>query len=353
MTPSASRFVQPIAFATPRLLSASSAWIEHVPFAMNLVEVARPRVLVELGTHAGVSYCAFCQAVDATGLDTRCFAVDTWTGDEHTGEYGPEVLAELRAHHDPAYGRFSRLVQSTFAEAARHFADGEIDLLHIDGLHTYETVRADFVTWLPKLSARGIVLFHDINVRERGFGVWRLWDEVRSGRRSFDFLHGHGLGVLAVGSETPQELDPLFAASPAVEAEIRAVFHDLGRRLTLETEVARLRETIVSREADVGRLRETIASREAELEQRAREIEVRDARMRDAETALAGAEAAAREARDLRDAIEREFAASRASAGWRAVERLRAFRDRLAPAETLRRRGYDAVLSVIGRSRSR
>ena len=124
----------PLALAQPRRLTDVTSWHEHIPFAFALMDMFRPSVFVELGTHKGDSYCAFCQAVDALGLSTKCYAVDTWEGDQQAGFYGPEVLSELRSYHDPLYGRFSRLIQSTFDDAVNSFPEKSIDLLHIDAL---------------------------------------------------------------------------------------------------------------------------------------------------------------------------------------------------------------------------
>lgn len=224
---------RPIVFDEPRMLSDASAWIEHIPFAFLLVDLARPRSIVELGAHKGDSYCAFCQAVATLSLDCRCAAIDTWKGDPQAGAYGPQVLESLRAHHDPLYASFSSLIESDFDSAAPRFDDASIDILHIDGLHTYDAVRHDFETWSPKVSDRGLVLFHDTQERDRDFGVWRLWEEVSRDSASFEFSHGHGLGVLALGAAPPPGLAPFFSASDTERDAIRRCFAALGRQVAL------------------------------------------------------------------------------------------------------------------------
>jgi hypothetical protein len=88
-------------------VGVDSAWYAHLPFAHWIVAVAKPRVFVELGTHNGVSYSAFCESVVNCNLDTRCFAVDTWKGDEHSGFYSEEVYLDLSRFHDDRYQAFS------------------------------------------------------------------------------------------------------------------------------------------------------------------------------------------------------------------------------------------------------
>ncbi len=212
-----------------------SGWTEHVPLAMLLVEMLQPRILVELGTQHGVSYCAFCQSVSEGKSSTRCYAVDTWKGDAHATYYKESVFQELNEHHR-RYDSFSTLLRMTFDDALHHVPDRSVDLLHIDGLHYYEAVKKDYETWQPKLSERAVILFHDTMETSGGFGVHQLWRELSANFPGFNFEHGHGLGILARGpQQVPAFLDFLRTAN-AKPAATRALFAALGSRVLLETE---------------------------------------------------------------------------------------------------------------------
>jgi len=263
------RCMSPASFWTPRHVPRS-AWLEHAPFAFWLVQALRPRCFVELGTEWGFSYLAVCQAVQQLGLPTRCFAVDTWKGDDGTGTYGEEVFAQLSDINEKLYGGFSILVRSLFAQAQPNFRDGEIDLLHIDGRHTYEDTKANFLGWLPKLSDRAVVLFHDTNVRRQDFGVWKFWQEISAQHLSFEFLHGYGLGVLGVGRDLPESVRALFGSDAEAEAAIRAGYARLGGTITQQQAAAgaqgainQLRSEIAARDAKITQLERIIAARGA------------------------------------------------------------------------------------------
>ena len=174
----------------------------HAPFAYWLVSALSPRTLVELGSHWGDSYFAMCSSVRDNQTETKCYAVDTWQGDKHAGFYGDAVFETVSQHNDANFKEFSTLVRADFTEAAADFADGSIDLIHIDGLHTYEAVKHDVDTWLPKLAPDGVMMLHDTHEKRTDFGVYRLWDELMAKYPNhLDFSHSHGLGVFSRGEK--------------------------------------------------------------------------------------------------------------------------------------------------------
>lgn len=272
-------------FVTKEPSKFPSAWLGHIPFGAWLIETLKPSCLVELGTHYGHSYFSFCESVEKNRLATRCYAVDTWEGDEHAGLYSNHVYDVVKQHHDEKYKNFSVLLRMTFDDALSHFADGEVDFLHIDGLHSYDAVKHDFETWLPKLSNKAVVLFHDTNVRERDFGVWKLWGELTQRYPNITFEHSFGLGVLFVGDEQPQAVTELLQAwsSKGGDTLIRKHFSKLGEVIEqqflikqLHEAVANANQEITKRDDLVNALNHNIQERDHVIQDYIYNVEERD-----------------------------------------------------------------------------
>lgn len=210
---------------------AESSWMAHIPFAFWIIRELRPSLLTELGTYSGVSFCAFCQAISARGLECNAYGVDLWKGDANMGEYGEKIYEDLRAYVEERYASFAYLIRSSFDDALRFFPDKAIDLLHLDGFHGKEAILHDFESWLPKMSERGVVLIHDICARIPGFGGVEAWAEISASHPSFAFTHGYGLGMVALGEKAPQVLRDMTQLGPdSAEADaIRGIFHTQGK----------------------------------------------------------------------------------------------------------------------------
>jgi hypothetical protein len=215
-------------FNPKRLNPGFNNWLGHLPFARDLIGSFRPSTLVELGTHYGESYFGFCQSVVESGIRCTCHAVDTWKGDEHAGLYGEEVFEDVGAYNASNYSWLSNLLRMTFDEALGQFEDSSIDLLHIDGLHTYDAVAHDVRGWFPKLRPGGVLLLHDVEVRNE-FQVWRLWEELQAEFPTFTFRHHSGLGVLqkpGTSSNSEDLLSELLQADEGRREMVRGYYAD-------------------------------------------------------------------------------------------------------------------------------
>jgi hypothetical protein len=222
-----------------------STWVDHLPFGYDIVAAIRPKMLVELGTHKGLSYFAFCQAMKENEIDGVCYAVDTFEGDAHTDKYDESVFNSVNNHNRQNYFGFSYLMRMLFEDALKHFDNDSIDLLHIDGFHTYEAVSGDFANWYPKVKPGGIILFHDVMARLQDFGAWKFWDEISTQHETFTFKHGFGLGVLRKPggdrSQDPELLKLLFQhRSEEDAADLRAFYVHAGKHLDNMRKVKRM-----------------------------------------------------------------------------------------------------------------
>ncbi len=209
-----------------------SAWGEHIPFLFSVLTLLKPRRLVELGVHNGASFLAACQAVRHLQTESECVAVDNWIGDAHAGTHSSSVFSDFR-NNLAQYKEFAGYLRMNFSEALPQFAEGSIDLLHIDGFHTAEAVRRDFDQWIGKMSDQGVILFHDTNEFRSDFGVWRFWRKIREQYPHVEFGHSHGLGVLVVGKNSPltkSMTDTVFGLlSVRANEFLQVIFGNVGR----------------------------------------------------------------------------------------------------------------------------
>lgn len=103
--------------------------------------------------------------------------------------------------------------KSTFEDLTKILGGRSIDLLFIDGDHSYEGVKKDFEMYSPLVRKGGLIAFHDIleHTRPPYLGVSRLWAELKKqgdcvevvGPRDANSELLGGIGIMTVGCSAP------------------------------------------------------------------------------------------------------------------------------------------------------
>lgn len=173
-----------------------TAWRGHRKFAEWLVSSVKPEVTVELGVAWGFS--TFCFAMPRIG---HVYGIDTFEGDQYTGDYSGSYEYVLHRQEKLLMNDNVTFIKGNFDDVVKTW-DKKIDILHIDGDHSYEAVKKDYENWIPHLKENGIVLFHDSCVDVLGgrqFGVKRFFEEIDLPK--CNFTHTFGLGVVSKNKE--------------------------------------------------------------------------------------------------------------------------------------------------------
>jgi hypothetical protein len=259
-------------------LFVESAWIGHAPVLKYLIREVRPKNYVELGVHNGFSYFVACQSFLENKINGKTYAIDHWLGDGHVGLLTASVYEEVQTYNSN-YANFSELMKMDFNSAANRFSESSIELLHIDGFHSYESVKEDFETWLPKIAKNGIVLLHDICVRRNDFGVYQFWDEIKTQYKTMEFVGSHGLGVIFLGEIQGHGLEKLynFSITNNGMAKVQGTFGSISDDVIQKSKNEKINNLITERDAAITERDAAITERDAAITERDAAITERDA----------------------------------------------------------------------------
>jgi predicted O-methyltransferase YrrM len=183
---------------------------------LRMLEPMRPRTILEIGTSDGGSLFLFARVA---APDALIVTIDLPHG-EFGGGYPP-----WRGHlyHSFAAGdQRIRLLRADShraetLEAARAALEGRpVDLLFIDGDHTYDGVKCDFEMYRGLVRPGGVIAFHDIvppsrdGPRPRGFydlqggEVCDFWADLRATYGVVEFVEDWESGRFGIGAITAE-----------------------------------------------------------------------------------------------------------------------------------------------------
>jgi len=184
-----------------------SAWTGHRTFAEWLVNYKKPAVIVELGVDYGYSTFVFGQALKNGGVEGVIHGVDLFEGDPHAGTRNTfDFVHGKIAEH--GLGKQINIIKDDFRRLGANWTT-PVDVLHIDGFHSYEAVKGDFESWVRHVKDDGIVIFHDTAIPQ--FGVKDFFRELDAGGKKAQFFHSAGLGIWTRNEKLMNDILMMFA----------------------------------------------------------------------------------------------------------------------------------------------
>lgn len=148
---------------------------EKAKLLVEKIIQAKPKVLVEIGVFGGSSLIPQALALKLNNQG-MIHGIDPWTKDaalegmiapEHKDWWAKVDLDVIYEHclmqiHNNGVESFVNLHRAKASDVVDQFADGGIDILHIDGNHSEEPAYQDAKLYLPKVKSGGFIFFDDI-----------------------------------------------------------------------------------------------------------------------------------------------------------------------------------------------
>jgi hypothetical protein len=178
--------------------SIPSAWNGapkgHSEAAQVIIHLCRPKTIVELGVDFG--YSSFLMALCARSYGGRVFGIDCFGTEKHGSRLSEDYDFVKSAKQKLRLDNLE-IIKDYFDNVAQVW-HASIDLLHIDGLHDYNSCKNDYDRWSPFLSNKGIILFHDTVSYPNDVG--RFFAELHA--HKLNMTNSNGLGLACFDDET-------------------------------------------------------------------------------------------------------------------------------------------------------
>jgi cephalosporin hydroxylase len=98
------------------------------------------------------------------------------------------ILKDGRSQFFVGYSNDEKIIADVYSKVE------ELDLLFIDGNHSYESVLCDFLLYYPLVKQGGIIGFHDTALSEDNLGVPQLIAEIKTGK----YTNGQRINVIDI-----------------------------------------------------------------------------------------------------------------------------------------------------------
>jgi predicted O-methyltransferase YrrM len=158
------------------------------------IEGVSPSTILEIGTSNGGTLYIWARSIKSC---RRIISIDLPEGYPYTSIKFFKSFDQTKAIDFLRGNSHSEKTLDAFTQVLGH---EKIDFLYIDGDHSYEGVKQDFMIYRQFMARGGIVAFHDI-MHHENYGVDRFWKEVRRKYASKEIIasqnqQGYGIGVL-------------------------------------------------------------------------------------------------------------------------------------------------------------
>ena len=153
---------------------------------ISLVKRRKLRCIVEIGTAKGGTLYVWCRVAEP---DALIVSIDL-PGGPFGGGYTLREMKAIRRykkkHQKICFLRLDSHKKTTVEKLRQKLKGQEIDLLFIDGDHTYSGVKRDFQLYAPFVKNNGLVVLHDILYHPKipQCKVNRFWNELK---KKFDY----------------------------------------------------------------------------------------------------------------------------------------------------------------------